>query len=209
MEIVYTENGDLATFDGHKFRKDKDTGYYLNSSMRKRLHRYVWEYYNGTVPEGYHIHHKNGDKSNNALDNLEMLSAHDHETLHGALLTEQQRQWRRENIVANAMPKAKAWHGSEDGLKWHSEHGKDAWAKRSPTTAVCEWCGKPMLTYRPKVARFCSGACQSAHRRNSKVDNETRICKSCGKPYSVNKYSKAQTCSRSCGMQMRWKNKKG
>ena len=49
-------------FDGRKFTRDEKTGYYLCSTKdligsRKRMHVYVWEYYNGLVPEGYHIHH--------------------------------------------------------------------------------------------------------------------------------------------------------
>ena len=34
-------------FNGIKFTKDDKTGYYLNSSIRKRLHRYVWELHYG------------------------------------------------------------------------------------------------------------------------------------------------------------------
>ena len=51
-------------FNGIKFTKDDKTGYYLNSSIRKRLHRYVWELHYGEIPEGYHIHHIDFDKSN-------------------------------------------------------------------------------------------------------------------------------------------------
>jgi sugar lactone lactonase YvrE len=65
-------------FNGIKFTRDEKTGYYLNSTIRKRLHRYVWEFYNGKIPEGYQIHHKDKDKSNNDISNLELMpfSAH-------------------------------------------------------------------------------------------------------------------------------------
>ena len=37
------------------------------------LHILVWEWFNGPVPAGYDIHHKDGDKSNFAPDNLELV----------------------------------------------------------------------------------------------------------------------------------------
>ena len=52
-------------FNGLKFTRDDKTGYYLNSTIEKRMHRYVWEFYNGPIPKGYDIHHKDEDKANN------------------------------------------------------------------------------------------------------------------------------------------------
>lgn len=40
--------------------------------------RKVWERNVGPIPEGYHIHHKDNDFTNNALENLECLSAAEH-----------------------------------------------------------------------------------------------------------------------------------
>ena len=81
--VQYFDNGDLACFDGLSFRRDKRTGYFLNSTTHKRLHVYVWEHYNGEVPKGYHIHHKDHDKNNNEIENLVLLSASEHASLHG------------------------------------------------------------------------------------------------------------------------------
>lgn len=47
-----------------------------------RLHRAVWESANGPVPCGHDIHHRDGDKSNNDLNNLECLSRSDHSRTH-------------------------------------------------------------------------------------------------------------------------------
>lgn len=35
------------------------------------VHRLVWEAFNGPIPDGLTINHKDGDKANNHLDNLE------------------------------------------------------------------------------------------------------------------------------------------
>ena len=58
-------------FNGEKFTLDKRTGYYLKTTKPiKRLHIYIWEYYNGLVPEGCHIHHKDFNKFNNDISNF-------------------------------------------------------------------------------------------------------------------------------------------
>ena len=50
-----------------------------------RVHRLVWQTFVGDIPESYHIHHKDENKTNNNLDNLECLSAsvHIHNTNSG------------------------------------------------------------------------------------------------------------------------------
>lgn len=45
-------------------------------------HKYIWEQEYGPVPEGYIIHHKDEDKLNNSLDNLELLTKAEHMRLH-------------------------------------------------------------------------------------------------------------------------------
>jgi hypothetical protein len=42
----------------------------------------VWERHHGTVPEGWQIHHIDGDHANNAIDNLTLLTNSDHQRLH-------------------------------------------------------------------------------------------------------------------------------
>lgn len=48
----------------------------------KYMHRYVWELHNGPIPPGYAIHHKNGDKGDNTIENLELLSRSEHGKVH-------------------------------------------------------------------------------------------------------------------------------
>ena len=64
-----------------------EKGYYRIVSRKegnrnKRLHRLIWESYNGEVPEGMVIHHIDGNKTNNNISNLEALSKSTHTTLH-------------------------------------------------------------------------------------------------------------------------------
>lgn len=70
-------------FDGLYFKKDY-RGYFRCWTKHKglRLHRYVWEKENGQIPEGYEIHHRDGNKSNNHISNLELLTAKEHSQKH-------------------------------------------------------------------------------------------------------------------------------
>ena len=52
------------------------------NGKKRRLHLVVWEEANGPIPKGYEIHHKDFDKMNWSLDNLEILSEKDHVRFH-------------------------------------------------------------------------------------------------------------------------------
>lgn len=47
-----------------------------------RIHRFVWECHRGEIPEGLIINHINGDKRDNCIDNLEVVT-HSENVLHG------------------------------------------------------------------------------------------------------------------------------
>ena len=65
-----------------------DREYYRNSSNNKRnykkyLHRLIFEdFYGSEIPEGFVVHHKDGNKLNNCILNLQLISEHDHLSLH-------------------------------------------------------------------------------------------------------------------------------
>lgn len=60
---------------------NKMSGYVLYSG--KLVHRLVWETFMGRIPEGFQIHHKNADKTDNRLANLEMLTTPEHAKITG------------------------------------------------------------------------------------------------------------------------------
>ena len=57
-------------------------------------HRVVWEQYNGPVPKGYEIHHRDGNRLNNAIENLEMVTPLAHKRLHEGCFEKDGVQWK-------------------------------------------------------------------------------------------------------------------
>lgn len=62
-------------------RAEKDTGDYLmirvmihKTRYNALAHRLVWRHFNGPIPPGLTINHKNGDKKDNRPDNLELAT---------------------------------------------------------------------------------------------------------------------------------------
>lgn len=60
--------------NGNGYKKNRNHGY---------LHRYLWICAYGEIPSGYVVHHKNGVKDDNRLDNLECVADLAHRRMHG------------------------------------------------------------------------------------------------------------------------------
>ena len=75
---------DQIMYLGKKYRQDKDTGYYVcTSGKRKRLHVAMWEAAAGRkVPPGCVVHHLDWDKTNNELDNFVCVTVEEHNMIH-------------------------------------------------------------------------------------------------------------------------------
>lgn len=60
-----------------KSKTDKHGGYYLTfsyGSNQVRLHLFMWEFFKGPRTKGLVINHKDGDRDNCAIDNLEEIT---------------------------------------------------------------------------------------------------------------------------------------
>lgn len=206
-----TEHGIL--FEGRWYLRDV-RGYYYNSHTRKRLHQAVWISHNGPIPKGCEIHHKDLNKENNDISNLECLTRKEHHDLHNALLTDEERQWRRENLDKNARPKASEWHKSAEGREWHRNHVKEQIAKGQLNKKMmfnCSMCGKEFesIARNLNANHFCCNACKARYLRKKRREDKsaTRMCVICGKIFSCSKWSNTETCSPTCACELKKQNK--
>jgi hypothetical protein len=154
--------GKFITFQGRRYRLCLPGPYYRAENWGKgtsNLHRARWEYYRGPIPEGFDVHHKDGDGTNNRLANLELVGHGEHARQHT-----QERIARGELKPPSALARerAAAWHASPDGLAWHTENGKRSWNNRVWHPLECQECGRAFKSPYPNKTKFCHLNCKMA-----------------------------------------------
>ncbi len=66
-------------FNGAKYSIRNHSYYCLTNGKRNLMHRDVWEFNNKKkIPKGCDIHHKDGDRANNKIENLELMKKEEH-----------------------------------------------------------------------------------------------------------------------------------
>ena len=112
----------------------------------------VWCWHNGPVPDGYEIHHKNEDPTDDRLENLEAVSIHEHRSHHG--------------------PK----NGAKSATSPSVASGLGAavmWPNREFETRVCIECGDAYQT-RSTYSSYCGKQC-SVRARNRRQRERFRV----------------------------------
>jgi len=183
---------------GKKFYLDHQTGYWISTACPKiRAHQWVWINYHKVIPKGYHIHHINDDKSDNRIENLELIHGSRHVKYHMNL---PERIIKSKEIMQKISPLSKEWHASDEGRAWHKYYAqKSNFGKWEPKKYKCQVCNSEYETSKRSNIKFCSNACKSRYRRASGLDNVDRECENCKKKFNINKYKKTRFCSISCG----------
>jgi len=178
----------------------KPKGYYQSTTAvagkRQWLHQYTYERHYGAIPAGQHIHHIDGDKGNNSIDNLECLTAAEHLSKHpqdAARLT-----------ALSAQGRAAIKAGVKSRRKLRAAMDR---------TRACDYCGavfEPHPHSRDN-ARFCSDGCRSKGARGNRADSftEPRPCRQCGAAFTPppRGFSQALFCSSKCFDKHRYTNK--
>jgi predicted nucleic acid-binding Zn ribbon protein len=157
------------------------------------LHRDIWKFHNGEIPEGHHIHHEDGDFNNNEISNLVCLSSAAHQVEHREERSARAKSPKHLAHLAAIRPLANEWHKTEECRAWAREQ-----AKRS---ILQDWPEKPCIIcgtmFKPKVtkASMCSEECKRQQRNtlmrkrySSKPKNDIakrkqiteRYCEICG-----------------------------
>jgi len=161
----------FVIFKGHKYRLCLPGPYYRAENWghgETTLQRAKWKHHRGEIPDGFDVHHKNGDKTDNRMSNLELFERAAHQRMHT-----QQRLARGELSPPNALAlqRAAEWHASSEGLAWHVENGKRVWETREWHACECQECGRAFNSPYPSRAKFCHLNCKMAalRRRRGKA----------------------------------------
>lgn len=86
QKIVKAEGSEAEKyqwFNGKRYTR-KENGHY-RGYHGKYLHRAVWEFYNGEIPKGYVVHHKDFNPENNSIENLQLMTHSEHKKLHNEM----------------------------------------------------------------------------------------------------------------------------
>jgi len=182
---------------GRKFYKATNDYWVCTTARMPQAHRWIWMNTYGEIPKGMHIHHIDGNKDNNDISNLQMLSGSDHLLLH----------W-NENLFENKDPNfekrkkqlevARQWLYTPEGRKRQSEKAKDGWASRKSFQKCCPVCNELYSTYM-SYSRYCSDSCRQSWKRKHKIYSIEEICPICNNLFQKDKFSSKRFCSVSCG----------
>ena len=191
-EVLYVYGRTWRRYPQSPRRSDRE---YFKSGCRY-LHHFVWELFHGPRVKGKVIHHIDGNCQNNAIENLEEITPHEH-MAHKHPLTKERLASQLE-LLEQIRPKAALWHKSPEGKEWHKEHArKNHFGQFVYADKECLFCGNK-FTPKNSTQKFCSNKCKSAWRRKEKADDVTHTCQHCGKEILANKYAKRIFCSKSC-----------
>ena len=142
------------------------------------LHREIYAKHHGPIPDGWHVHHKDHDKSNNDPSNLEARPKSgpgNHQSQH---------------------PKS---------AEWHAAGGRASKPNPVPLRS-CEQCKEPFKGSRR--SRFCSKQCWGAFQRSAAPTGGLRSCVVCRGNFERPRNSTAVTCSRRCRDDLSWQRRR-
>jgi len=147
----------VQEFRGKTYRRYRNEKYL--SKGKSRMHRIVWEFYEGRIPEGYHIDHIDNDPLNNDISNLQMLTPKEHAKKHW---TKEKAQQSREQL-ASVNHLAAAWHKSIMGRLYHKSKGMNGGGFK-PIIKNCSHCHNPFIA-KSWQHRYCHQNCKMKARR--------------------------------------------
>lgn len=148
-------------FDGKTYRLYKGQRYFRRTDKKtsksgiKYLHRAVWEYHYGQIPNGLMIDHINRDKADSRIENLRLVTAKENRMN----VDPEVNQKARERMIAYNSQDCGKWWQDEEKKKKRAERLSLSWKKREAFEKKCLYCGK-VFTARHKSASYCSKECR-------------------------------------------------
>lgn len=165
QKIVKAEGYDAEKyqfFNGKRYTRQPD-GHYRDHKGNY-LHRVIWEFYNGKIPHGYLIHHKDLNPANNSIENLQLMSKIEHNKLHSEI---------RQPEIYTCENCGKIFERKHKGKpnRFCCRNCAYAWHfKNSREVRICVECGKEFLAYKKGKTKYCSKECIA--KLNSRVHSK-------------------------------------
>ena len=193
MEVIIIDDTHQS-FNGVTYRRNKRGWFQIPYST---IHRDVWTFHNGEIPAGYDIHHIDGDKANNQIDNLMCVTRKEHCQLHyppqiyvckvcGKSFTAKS--------ARKTCPECLAEKKRQSELKKAAKANKPP---KPPRLCTCVICGKEFelkpIQSKNHGTKTCSAECHQKLR--FKLDD--KACAVCGKIFHP-KHAKQKYCSPEC-----------
>lgn len=125
----------LNFYDGHKVYMNGDYPAVCIGGENIHIHRLEWEKHYGLIPDGYIVHHKDGNKRNWQIDNLELLSRGVHLDRHRA--DQHRSHLRGDNSLHRKLTQADVDYIRSVYVKYDKEFGGRALANRFNVTEAC------------------------------------------------------------------------
>ena len=174
-------------FNGKIYKKV--TGKWATRYFRRKekgkifyLHREIWKFYNGEIPKGCVVHHKDLNPFNNSIENLVCLTPREHSKLHNS-----------EEFI-NPIVKE-----TRDRIKYSKENWKERREKALLTSqirrGICKECGKEYQVTNVHQ-KYCCPKCRK--RANTRDSKKEQICEICGAVFIAPTYYSRTTCSNEC-----------
>jgi len=162
---------------------------------RTSLHRDIWVYHNGEIPEGFQIHHTDGNPLNNDISNLECLSKDAHLSRHAEMLGMSVKEYRK-----HIRKKVDAWNKTPEAKKVKSKQAKGIWKHRQPTEMTCAFCKKVFKKHSTRSLKnpYCSQNCTKKAGFFCGTYALTASCVVCKKEFKHMKCKPKKTCSKKC-----------
>lgn len=154
-----------AEFNGKIYRRYSHlkNHKYFKDSKGGLLHRHVWEFYNGEIPKGFHIHHKDMDITNNSIENLDCLSPKNHCKAHSILA--------KMDPAKDIYETRRNWHKSICGALHH----KEIWKNRHRIKTNCHQCNNEIERYKCGIGRYICTVCRRANQLKLALNRQKKI----------------------------------
>ena len=174
-------------FAGYKFYKNKSGNFCCTIS----IHRFVWTYFNGEIPEDYDVHHRDFNHNNNDIANLELVTKDEHKKIHAEIKSKRKPDKKSKFTCAVC---GREYEAVSRGNNTYcsAKCKKIAERERAAETKICEVCSKEFST--SDDARFCSKKCLGEYLKKQEV----KTCPVCGKTFSALISQNKKHCSPEC-----------